>query len=181
MKQSKIKKAKLAAQKVVRVTYERDHDNPIWLDDATTAMPTPESHPNAFYQVVEDAYPRQPRPSTRLDPLDNLSNRKLANRLYQAGLRGNELKRIALEIKAGQPIGAMRMGRFALGWNVDVFKEKFGRRVTRAVLTFVKSRLIVMDEGWSLISAGMSKFIAQGMTTTRKHNGATFLVEQAAG
>ena len=164
---------------VVRVVYEPDYDNEVWGTDVT---PTPASQPDAFYRIVEPAYPNPPKTNARQQPYESLSKTKLLNRLYQAGVRGKELNRIAAEILAGQTApDKFRTGIIVIGWNVDVFREQFGRRIAKHVLRFVKRKLFAIDEAWSMISQpGVSDMLVQQMRVCRKYNSEAFVVEQSA-
>lgn len=176
MKNAKIKGRKLC---VVRVAYEPDYDDEVWGTDVT---PTPVSHPDAFYHVVQPAFPKAPKAKAHQQPYESLSKTKLLKRLYQAGVRGKELKRIAAEILAGQTApDTFRTGIIAIGWNVDVFREQFGRRITKHVLRFVKRKLLAIDEAWCMLSQpGVGDVLVHSMQSFRKWNSASIVVEQSA-
>lgn len=136
---------------VVHLTHEPDYDHPAW--EAEGPAPTWETNPDAFYTTSEPAWPKAPKVVTRREPHKHLSRAQLRKRLYQAGLRGAELNRIATAIKAGPGLlEGVVPGVFALGWNVDKLYQQFGQRVARAVLRFVRHSLIVMDEAWQLLN-----------------------------
>lgn len=162
---------------VVRITYEPDYGDEAWERDGE--VPTPATDPDAFYARRESAYPLPKKISSRKSPHDRLSIRALRKRLYQAGVRGNELSRIAAEIYAKPVDLTGPVGEMALGWNVKTFKERFGKRISRAVLKFVSTRFMFVDEAWSLL--GNSSFvptIESMFSTMRKFNAASITVTQ---
>lgn len=170
MKQSQLKKSKLRKQCVVKISYERDYDDQAWSDDSLTLI-TPETHPDAFYRVTTEIRPPLVKGKARRKRYETLSKRQILKRVSSVGIRGAELKRIVSEIKSGPGITEMTMGITVLGWNVDVFRNRFGRRVTKAVFNFVQRRFMALDEGWQLMSSpGMSKFFSNSMKVFRKTN-----------
>lgn len=137
------------------------------------AAPTPATHPNAFYAHREAAYPLSKKTTVRKSPHKRLSKTTLRKRLYQAGVRGDQVKKLALEILAGPPATDLlsSTGFVALGWNVDALKKHFGNRIARAVLRFVAQSLIMMDEAWSLLNTPtMTASIETMFRSARKFN-----------
>ena len=66
-----------------------------------------------------------------------------------------------------------------MGWPVKALEERYGKRLTRAVTRFVRTKLIVMDEAWSLLASGaMSDFMQRSFQTMRKHNSKPLQVSQ---
>lgn len=145
---SKRSKATCRKAHVVRITHEPYYRDEVWDQHGVT--PTPATHPDAFLARREPAYPRPKvggdRP--RKTPHMRLSKTVLRKRLYQAGVRGAQINKLALEILAGPPATDLlsSTGLVALGWNVDAFREHFGKRIARAVFRFVSQGLIVVDE-----------------------------------
>jgi hypothetical protein len=169
MRQSQKKKATLRKQRVVRIAYERDYSDEAW-QSGSGSVPTPESHPDAFYRKVVEVNAPRIRKSTRLKPHDTLSKRQLAKRLHRVGLEGRELRRIVAEIKQGQGLGFLG-GVRVLDWGPKELRQRYGRRVANAVLKFVLRRFFVMDESWSLFSnSGTAKVLSDSMHTLRKVN-----------
>lgn len=178
MKQSRLKKEKLRNLPRVRITYERDYDDEAWLNESKI-VPTPETHPNAFYPVSTTINPHPQKASLRREHYNTLSKRHLAKRLYAAGVRGKEVKRIAAEIKAGPGLSEFEMGTYVMGWNVEAFKSRFGPRIARFVFKLVKRKMIFIDELAALFaSAEMSRFITSSMTAFRKVSGKVLEVTQ---
>jgi hypothetical protein len=167
------KKSKSLWQKaqVVRITYEPDYDHEVW--EHAGEAPTPATDPDAFYARRELAYPLPNKSSSRKSPHKRLSKRALRKRLYQAGVRDEQLTKLVSEILAGPPISdpSMSTATVALGWNVEAFRTRFGKRIARAVLRFVASHLVVLDEAVSLFnSSAGSAFIQEAMQRYRKFN-----------
>src|ERR1035437_4758278 len=98
---SKKSKSSWRKAQVVRITYEPDYGDEAWTMDG--AAPTPATHPNAFYAHREAAYPLPKTSSARKSPHKRLSKTVLRKRLYQAGVRGDQINKLALEILAGPP------------------------------------------------------------------------------
>ena len=168
---SKKSKASWRKAQVVRVTYKPDYDDEVWELDGE--VPTPATYPNAFYAHCELAYPLPKTSSTRKSPHKRLSKTALRKRLYQAGVRPEQIDKLALEILAG-PTATDQLsstGLVALGWNVDALKKHFGKRIARAVLRFVVQSLIMLDEVWSLLNTPtMTASTAAMFQTARKFN-----------
>lgn len=170
MKQSQLKKSKLRKQCVVKISYERDYDDEVWSDDSISLI-TPETHPDAFYRITTAINPPVIKGKARRKRYETLSKRQISKRVSSVGIRGAELKRIVSEIKSGPSLADLKMGITVLGWNVDVFRSRFGRRVAKAVFNFVQRRFIALDEGWQLMSSpGMSEFLSNSMKGFRKTN-----------
>ncbi len=157
----------------VRVKYEPDYDHEAWSSEIP---PTPESTPDAFYRITEPAHPKVEEPSTRRKPHLSLTASKIRNRLYSAGIKGAEAKQFLNEILAGEP----RSDGVAFpSWSVSGFRQRFGRRVTRAVLRFVRIQFFVLDEFGYYATPGLADFVQKAMSTCRKHNAAPIVVEQS--
>lgn len=161
---------------VMRVSFEPDHDHDAWSSDTS---PTPATVPDAFYKVSVPARPVKPSPlHARRNPHSAVTAGMLRKRLYQAGVRGIEAKRILAEIMAGEPLGAEDGVSMPMAWRVKNFHERFGRRVARAVLRFVQIRLIVLDEFAYYAQPSLAEFVQKAMSVGRKHSAAPILVEQ---
>jgi hypothetical protein len=174
-------KAAWRKAQVVRVTYEPDYGDEAWAMGGE--VPTPATHPDAFYAHREPAYPRPKaggdRP--RKTPHMRLSKTALRKRLYQAGVRGAQINKLALEILAGPPTTDLlsSTGSVALGWNVDAFKEQFGKRIARAVLRSVSQILIILDEWSEFLNTPMMTASTETMFRNgRKFNAAPVAIEQ---
>ncbi|MDO8416537.1 MAG: hypothetical protein Q7S87_10030 [Agitococcus sp.] len=169
MRQSQKKKATLCKQRLVEITYERDYHDEAWQTQAES-VPTPESHPDAFYRKVIDVNEPARRQSTRLKPPQTLSKRQLAKRLHRVGLEGAELRRIVSEIKNGPGL-MFSSGLTAMGWHTSILRQRYGRRVANAVLKFVRTRFLALDEGGALFAnASVTKCISDSFHTVRKVN-----------
>jgi len=160
-----------------RISFEPDYDHEAWSDDTA---PTPQSHPDAFYPRHELVNARPVKPTTRQAPHETLSIRALKKRLYRAGINGQRAAALAREIHAGPGLDALATGGvMVMGWPVKVLEERYGKRLTRAVTRFVRTKLIVMDEAWSLFGSGaMSDFMQRSFQTMRKHNSKPLEVSQ---
>lgn len=180
----KTAKEKWRKRNVVRVEYEPDYNDKAWLEGVGD-RPTPQTHPDAFYRTEQSAYPTIAQAKReRLKPHVKLSKTQLKKRLHRAGMRGENLKQIADAILRGPTTVEDSFGVVALGWNVAAFIKRFGKRIARYVLRFVKQSLIVMDEAWTLLSSPkVNEFISQGMRHFRKTNAKTLIVakKQAIG
>jgi hypothetical protein len=103
--------------------------------------------------------------------------------LYQAGVRGDQINKLALEILAGPTATDLSSstGLVALGWNVEALKKQFGKRIARAVLRFVAQSLIVLDEAWMLLNTPMMTASMEAMfRSARKINTKVTEVTQTA-
>lgn len=168
---SKKSKSSWRKAQVVRITYEPDYGDEAWTMDG--AAPTPATHPNAFYAHREAAYPLPKTSSARKSPHKRLSKTVLRKRLYQAGVRGDQINKLALEILAGPPATDLlsSTGLVALGWSVEALKKQFGKRIARAVLRFVAQSLIMLDEAWMLLNTPtMTDSIKAMFRSARKFN-----------
>jgi hypothetical protein len=154
-----------------RVTYEADYDHDAWHGDAA---PTPQSHPDAFYPHHELVNPRPAKATTRQAPHETLSIGALKKRLYRGGIRGQRAAELAREIHAGPGLDALIAGGVTvMGWPVKTLEQRYGTRLAKAVMRFVRTKLIVLDEAWSLFgSRAMSDFAQRGLQTMRKYNSA---------
>lgn len=173
--------AKTIARKklVVKISYSPDYDHEAWGESETE--PTPATMPDAFYCHREPAYPTIKAEKQRRKLHEGLSRRALKKRLFQTGLRGAELYRIAAEIKAGPTMPDDKLGVVALGWNVDALRKRFGRRIARAVLRFVRTLLLIIDEAWQLMSSPeMSAAFGEMFMSARKVSSAGITAEQSA-
>jgi hypothetical protein len=47
----------IGPDRVVRVSWDADHDHEAWMDWANGTPPSRETHPDAFYRVTTPAYP----------------------------------------------------------------------------------------------------------------------------
>lgn len=152
-----------------RVTFEPDYDHEAWRNDT---VPTSQSHPDAFYTHHELVNPRPTNPTTRKAPHETLSIGALKKRLYRAGIRGSRAAAIAREIHAGPGLDALIAGGVTvMGWPVKALEERYGKRLTRAITRFVRTKFIMVDEAWSLLGSGaMSDFMQRSFQTMRKHN-----------
>ena len=168
---SKKSKAFWRKGQVVRVTYEADYSDDAWRVDGVS--PSPATHPDAFYAKRESAYPLPKALNARKSPHKRLSKTALRKRLYQAGVRGDRVNKLALEILAGPAATDLlrSTGLVALGWNIEAFKKQFGKRIARSVLRFVTQSLIMLDEGWMLLNTPTISASIEGMfRTARKFN-----------
>ena len=157
----------------VRMVREPDYGHPAWEQDS---LPTPDTVPDAFYFRAEPAYPRTQKAETRKKSLSSLSATRLRKRLYASGLKGPELAGVLHEILAGEPVA---QGMSVAGtWRVAPFRERFGRRVARAVLRFVHVQLIILDEFGYYASPGLADFVRKAMNTGRKHAAVTLVAQQ---
>lgn len=167
------KRLKLKHRKnTVRVTYEPDYDHEAW-ESAT--RPTPETVPEAFYMNVEPAHPKPPAP-TRREPHRSLTTAMLRRRLYYAGVRGAEAKRVLAEIMAGEP-SADGLA-VPMSWSASGFRKYFGQRLARVVLNFVEIMFIMIDEFSACATPVMADWMQKAMKTGRKYSGSPVIVEQ---
>lgn len=157
----------------VRITLEPDYGHEAWGSDIP---PTPVTVPDAFYRSCEPVYPREPAPETRQKPHQSLSASMLRKRLYRAGLKGVEAKRVLREIMAGDEVedGVAISG----SWGVPSFRKQFGRRIALAVLRFVHIQVIVLDEFAYYASPGLADFVQKAMSIGRTHSASPLVVEQ---
>lgn len=158
----------------VRRTYEPDYDHEAW--EAATP-PTPDTVPDAFYERIEPAHPKAPMAETRRKPHRSLTTSMLRRRLHSAGVKGLEAKQMLADIMAGEQDGLGIM--IPMSWSKRGFRERFGRRVARAVLRFVHVAFIVIDEAWQLLnSPSATVFVEKAMRTCRKVSAVTTVVTQ---
>lgn len=157
-----------------RLVHQPDYDHPAWCESG--AVPTPATHPDAFY--IERVYPAKPETGrTRTQPKLNLSKTAMRKRLSRAGLRGPELARVVAELKAGP--GALSAdhlcgGSQALGWPVEQLKAHFGKKIARALLRNVRQMFLIMDEIGYYSAPGIAELFKEA----RKHNVQSELVTQ---
>jgi hypothetical protein len=176
----KMKKLKSQKARIVRTTYYPDYDHEAWHAGIQPA-PTPLTCPDAFYSQTERVYSSPKAAETKRKPYARLSRTRLAKRLYQAGLRGSELKQVANAILSGPTDSKDKLGHTALGWNINKFKSQFGNRVARAVLRFVKTQWIVVDEAWSALqSPTFTDYIQSTLRIGRKESLNVVQVTQTA-
>jgi hypothetical protein len=151
---------------VKNVTWEPDQDHDVWIDFTTDTPPTRETHPDAFYRVETEAYPKAQVVSTRKAPHRTLSRTQLRKRLSKAGLSGAKLRDAVDRVKTGPSLDELTKvaergaGRMALGWDIEQLAEVLGERTARRVLRFVSSFFIVRDEFWDLARSLMPSFVA---------------------
>lgn len=157
----------------VLITLEPDYNHEAWGSDTP---PTPHTVPDAFYQRSEPAHPQETAPETRRKPHRALSTSMLRQRLYRAGIKGVEAKRMLAEIIAGEQKDEGIA--IPMSWSVSGFRERFGRRVARVVLRFVHVAFIVMDEAWMLLQPTTAQFVDKGLRAMRKFTSAIQFVEQ---
>lgn len=163
--------------RVFRISFLPDLNHPAWEDDGP--LPTPQTLPDAFYRSFNPTFPVPDKVSGRRRPPTNLSRRALGKRLYRAGLRGAELKRVATAILAGPSSPEDSIGLTVMGWNLKALLREFGRRVTRAVTRFFRKLHILVDEAWYLLQAPeVSGMIQSAFTLARKHGGTSITVLQ---
>lgn len=173
----KLAKHRARTQPRYRITFEPDYDHEAWSNDTA---PTRQSHPDAFYPHHELANPRPTKPTTRKQPHETLSIGALKKRLYRAGIRGQRAAVLAREIHAGPGLDDLTAGGITvMGWPVKALEERYGKRLTRAVTRFVRTKLVMVDEAWSLLgSGGMSDFMQRSFQTMRKYNSKPLEVSQ---
>lgn len=168
------KRLKLKYRKdTVRVVYEPDYNHEAWESDV---RPTHETVPDAFFERTEPAHPKSLAPEIRLKPHRTLTTTMLRRRLYGAGVRGAEAKRVLTEIMAGEKTADGLT--IPMAWSVSGFRKQFGKRIARAVLRFVHVAFIIIDESWNLLQAASSTFIEKAFMTARKFSSAPIVVEQ---
>lgn len=160
-----------------RVTYEPDYDHDAW---GSGTDPTPQSHPDAFYSHREQSKQRAAKTTKRQAPHETLSIGALKKRLYRAGISGQRAAALAREIRSGPDLDVLSAGGMTvMGWPVEALEERYGKRLTRAVTRFVRTKLIMMDEAWSLFGTGAtSDFMQRSFQTIRKHNSKPLEVSQ---
>lgn len=151
---------------IVRVVCEPDYsEHEAW---SAGVPPTPETCPDAFYIYRQQVFPRKQKSSSRREAHSSLTASMLRKRLYAAGLRGEELKRVFAEILAGdkREDGLQIPGN----WNIANFRTVFGKQVARHVLRFVSAMMIILDEFGSYASPVFNEFIQKAMRTGRKNS-----------
>lgn len=160
-------KSPLRKHRVVRKTWERDYDDPVWSEHPDLA-PTPQSHPDAFYALTAPAYPRPVKASLDRPRRTTLSQTQRRKRLSRAGLRGAELRRVLDDLNRGprlDPDAGLALtacNRLALGWNVEHLEQTFGRRLSRRLLHGLQPMLVFFDEAWLMLSSpAMTEVMAQ--------------------
>lgn len=157
-----------------RLVHQPDYDHPAWFE--TSAVPTPATHPDAFY--IERVYPAKPETgSTRKQPKLSLSKTAMRKRLYRAGLRGAELARVVAELKTGPwalDANHRYSGRHALGWPVEQLKAHFGKKIARALLRNVAQMFVIQDEYAYYAAPGIAELFKEA----RKYNVQPELVTQ---
>ncbi|TXI23103.1 MAG: hypothetical protein E6Q67_05015 [Roseateles sp.] len=179
MKIRKLRKSRQESMPLVKVVVEKDYDHEAWLEDGPELDPkaTPEAF--IFKHVVISARRQKPK-TARLKPHESLSVSAMRRRLFEAGVKGAEVKLTARAIKAGpETLEDFAVGTVALGWEVGTLARKFGKRVARAVTRFVVKRMVMRDEAWSLIgSESFQASVGRMYTSARKFNGKVVEVTQ---
>lgn len=173
-------KFRAARQPRYRMSYEPDYDHSAWLDAA--AVPTPDTHPDAFYMTREEVRPLPAAPCTRKPPHRSLSIGALRRRLYRAGVKSGQVAALAREIHCGPDLSSLSTtgGCMVLRWPVRELEQRYGRRIARAVRRFVQERWLILDEAWSLLGSGaMSDVVQLAMQRVRKYNAIPVQVTQS--
>lgn len=152
------------------VQYDPDLDHEAWQG---SVKPTPQREPDAFYKTYLQTSPVAVK-QMRKKPHTTLSIRQLRKRLHAAGLRGDRLNQVANEIKNGPQTIEDRVGGGLnfMGWPESILRQKYGRRITRAVTRFVHGKLIMVDELYHLVNSdsGFTEFLQNAMSFGRKFN-----------
>lgn len=165
---NRFKKNQLA--RVYRLNFSPDYDHEIWLDEGGE-IPTPTTYPDAFYLIATRLYSSAVAKVPRQKPHARLSHTQIRKRLYQAGVRGADVRQIAMVIWSGPQEPEDWMGLTVLGWNIEAFKRRFGKRIARSVLRFVQRRAVFQDEFWKMCgSAPFKEFVHDSMHIDRKSN-----------
>lgn len=141
--------------------------------DLSGPLPTPTTHPDAFYRVSMPAYPATivGKRHRRKKPHQSLSRTQLRKRLSHLGLRGRELRRVMAEILTGPRLLPLKDGsaRVFMKWDVNTLRSVFGRRVARAVLRFVQLKFVVMDEMWRVMQSPVVQSVLDAARSRHTH------------
>lgn len=150
---------------VVRVSYERDLDHPVWVD--ASIEPTPATHPDAFYRVVTPLTPRPPKAYAKGKPV-RLSGRKLRRLLYHAGYRGEQIRAARQRLREAAFGFATHGVCTHQGVARQALPELVGPRAARRIVRATSRGLLFVDEYWQLVSPGFAEIVRQARSLHTK-------------
>lgn len=174
MKQNKIRNK----SRIVRIYFERDYNDEIWLTD-WEQEPTPKTHPDAFFPCQQYPYEGQKSRSEKRKSPKTLSKRKIKKRLYQAGVRSNQLSNLTQAILDGKNRNGV-LGVRMLGWPIDELKTLLGIHIYRKLTRLVSMTMIFQDEFWKIAgNPSVRSYVQETMRLGRKYNSVPLMATQS--
>lgn len=150
---------------VIRVSFERDLDHPVWVD--ASIDPTPATHPDAFYRVVTPLSKRPFKARAASKPV-RLSGRKLRRLLYHTGYRGEKLQAARHRLREAALGATMHGGCTHQGVSRQALPELVGPRAARRIVRSTTQFMLIVDEYWQLAAPGFAELVRKARSLHTK-------------